>query len=68
MSCTAAGCSTLARAASTSTSPMRAPHLPLEPGLAHEVDTLLEDLDLLGFFDACATQLRADGEVATGVR
>jgi 2-keto-3-deoxy-L-arabinonate dehydratase len=43
---------------------LRAPHLPLEPGLADEVDALLEDLGLLEFFDTCATQVRADSEVA----
>ena len=47
---------------------LRAPHLPLEPGLGDEVDALLEDLGLLEFFDDCAAQLRADHEVAAGVR
>jgi dihydrodipicolinate synthase/N-acetylneuraminate lyase len=47
---------------------LRSPHLPLEPGLASEVDALLEDLGLLEFFDACATQLQADREVAARVR
>jgi 2-keto-3-deoxy-L-arabinonate dehydratase len=47
---------------------LRSPHLPLEPGLADEVDALLEDLDLLDFFDACGAQVRADSEVAADAR
>ena len=47
---------------------LRAPHVPIEPGLVTEVDALLEDLGLLEFFDACGAQVRAEREVAAGVR
>ena len=47
---------------------LRAPHLPLEPGLVAEVDTLLEDLGLMEFFDECSAQVREDSEVAISGR
>lgn len=38
---------------------LRAPFVPVGPELMHEVDELLDDLQLLAFFDDCAMELRS---------